>query len=239
MSVEVDNREYKVWAVDDVVYGPVSLQTVLEWVADQRILGGMWLYPMDIKQWTKAADLSELKAALADAAGSLDEEFADTGPLVVDLPLNALRKVKALDSMNEQQLGRFVQFMEIAKVERQDIVVTQGDPGDAMYLVLAGRLRVRQLISGKESVLATLGVGEFFGEISLFDEGPRSADVVANETSTLLIIRTDRFHEFVETMPEVAAPFLLAIGRTMGDRIRADNERHKKGLIMLQAAKDR
>ena len=82
-------------------------------------------------------------------------------------------------------------------------------------------------------------MGEFFGEISLFDEGPRSADVVANETSTLLIIRTDRFHEFVETMPEVAAPFLLAIGRTMGDRIRADNERHKKGLIMLQAAKDR
>lgn len=239
MSAGADSREYKVWAVDDVVYGPVSLRTVLEWVEDERIVRGMWLYPMDTKQWTKAGDLLELNDAIDAAAEGQDEDFADTGPLVVDLPLNALRKVKILDSMNEQQLGRFVQFMEIAKVARQDIVVAQGDPGDAMYLVLSGRLRVRQLISGKETVLATLGVGEFFGEISLFDEGPRSADVVANEASTLLVIRTDRFHEFVETMPEVAAPFLVAMGRTMGDRIRADNERHKKGLIMLQAAKDR
>ena len=118
-------------------------------------------------------------------------------------------------------------------------MVAQGEPGEAMYLVLSGRLRVRQLISNKETVLATLATGDFFGEISLFDQGSRSADVVANEDGTLLIIRTERFHEFIETMPEVAAPFLFAIGRTMGDRIRADNERHKKGLIMLQAAKVR
>jgi len=239
MSKGTDNREYKVWAVDDVVYGPVSLQTVLNWVKDQRIVSGMWLYPMDTKQWTKAANLSELIDALEAASDGQETEFADTGPLVVDLPLNALRQVKILDSMNEQQLGRFVQFMEIVKVSKFDVVVAQGEPGEAMYLVLSGRLRVRQLISNKETVLATLATGDFFGEISLFDQGSRSADVVANEDGTLLIIRTERFHEFIETMPEVAAPFLFAIGRTMGDRIRADNERHKKGLIMLQAAKVR
>ena len=48
------NREYKVWAADDVVYGPVSHATVLEWINELRILPGMWLYPMDTCQWAKA-----------------------------------------------------------------------------------------------------------------------------------------------------------------------------------------
>ena len=116
MSERTDNREYKVWAVDDVVYGPVSLQTVLNWVKDQRIVSGMWLYPMDTKQWTKAANLSELIDAFEAASDGQETEFADTGPLVVDLPLNALRQVKILDSMNEQQLGRFVQFLSLIHI---------------------------------------------------------------------------------------------------------------------------
>jgi len=94
-----------------------------------------------------------------------------------------------------------------------------------MYLILQGELRVRMNVMGKETILATLGVGDFFGDISLFDQGPRSADVVANSDSILLKISSSAFEELSKKAPELATPFLRNIGRTLSARIRADNKR--------------
>src|SRR6185436_1640288 len=99
----------------------------------------------------------------------------------------------------------------------------QGEVGDAMYLILEGELRVRINVMGKETILTTLGIGEFFGDISLFDHGPRSADVVANSDSVLLKISSSAFDQLAKAAPEIATPFLRAVGQTMSARIRADN----------------
>lgn len=234
------NREYKVWAVDDVVYGPVSYATVLEWINELRILPGMWLYSMDTCQWAKANELPELtEHFVGEMPASEGSEPPEHSPLVADVPLGSLRNVELLKTMDDQQLGRFAQFMEVAKVEKFDMVVSEGNPGDAMYLVLAGSLRVRQMIGKKETVITTLNSGEFFGEISLFDDGPRSADVIANEDSVLLKITEATFEALTRKIPEVATPFLMVLGRSMAGRIRADNERHKKNLLVMQATKSR
>jgi CRP-like cAMP-binding protein len=127
--------------------------------------------------------------------------------------------------MSEEQLQRFVEFMEIEKAPQWSVIVKQGDPGDTMYLILQGELRVRMNVMGKETILTTLGVGDFFGDISLFDQGPRSADVVANSDSLLLKISSSAFEELSKKAPELATPFLRNIGRTLSARIRADNKR--------------
>jgi CRP/FNR family cyclic AMP-dependent transcriptional regulator len=93
------------------------------------------------------------------------------------------------------------------------------------------------MISGKETVLATLRAGEFFGDISLFDHGPRSADVVANLNSTLLKISTDNFQRLTKEAPELATPFLSAICKTLVARIRADNKRLKDSISFARAAR--
>jgi CRP/FNR family cyclic AMP-dependent transcriptional regulator len=78
---------------------------------------------------------------------------------------------------------------------------------------------------GKETILATLGPGEFFGDISLFDHGPRSADVVANADSVVLKISSSSIEQLSKSAPELATPFLRNIGQTLSARIRADNKR--------------
>ena len=78
--------------------------------------------------------------------------------------------------------------METEKVAPWRVVVKQGDCEDSMYLILEGEFRVRVCNGDKETILATLGAGEFFGDISLFDHGPRSADVVSNMDGVLLKI---------------------------------------------------
>src|ERR1051326_6304929 len=137
----------------------------------------------------------------------------------------AWRRVKILGGMSDEQFQRFAQFMEVERAPQWSTIVKQGDPGDTMYLILQGELRVRINVMGKETILTTLGVGDFFGDISLFDQGPRSADVVANNDSVLLKISSSAFEDLSKKAPELATPFLRNIGRTMSARIRADNKR--------------
>jgi CRP-like cAMP-binding protein len=94
-----------------------------------------------------------------------------------------------------------------------------------MFLVLGGELRARTVVSGKETILATFGPGDFFGDMALFDHGPRSADVIANVDSTLLKISSVAFDRLTREAPALATPFLQATARTLSARIRADNKR--------------
>src|SRR2546422_10972912 len=91
--------------------------------------------------------------------------------------------MKVFADMDDKHLESFLQYMEILKFKQFGDVVRKGEHGDAMFLVLEGELRARVIIEGKESILSTIQIGEFFGEISLLDHGPRSVDVVANEDS--------------------------------------------------------
>ena len=115
--------------------------------------------------------------------------------------------------------------MELQEVSQWSVLFNQGDDSDSMFLVLAGELRARTVVNGRETILATFGPGEFFGDMALFDHGPRSADVVANVDSTLLKITSAAFDRLTREAPALATPFLQATARTLAARIRADNKR--------------
>src|ERR1043165_1101212 len=149
----------------------------------------------------------------------------------------SLRRIKILADFKEDDVQKFIEFMEVMRVPQWTQIVKQGDNGDAMYLVLEGELRVRLMVGGKEKILVTLGVGEFFGEMSLFDHGPRSADVVANQDSLLLKVSSDAFTKLTREAPDLASPVLLAIGRTLTARIRADNKRYSDSVSFAGAAR--
>jgi hypothetical protein len=225
---------YSIWAADNVVYGPVELPSLISWVKDERVLPDTWVFDGQNDRWRKAATLPELsiffrKKGEAGAAPAFHVGHDDITP-------GMLRRVKALAELSDEQLGRFVNFMEAQPVRQWSQIVKQGDPDDGMYLVLDGELRVRLLIGGKETILATLGPGECFGEIALFDQGPRSADVLANKDSILLKISSEAFDKLRREAPELSAPILFAISKTLAARIRADNKRIKDSVNFARAA---
>jgi hypothetical protein len=210
-----------VWGIDQNAYGPVELPALVSWVKDERVTADTWVYTTQGGGWQKAPLLPELQmffrgkgadgAVVADVAGGVD--------------VRLLRRVKILGGLAEEQLDRFARFVEAAKFPQWSVIVKQGEPGDSMYFVLDGELRVRINVMDKESILATLGIGEFFGDISLFDHGPRSTDVVANSDSLLGRLSAAAFTRLSQEAPEIATPFLLAVAKTLTSRIRADNKR--------------
>lgn len=210
-----------VWGIDQTPYGPVELPALVSWVKDERVTADTWVFVGKSNSWHKASQIPELQMFFK-SKGSPPAPLAT----VAGIDPRALRRVKILAGMTDQQLQRFADFMEVEEVPQWSVIVKQGDCGDTMYLILQGELRVRINIAGKETILATLSIGDFFGDISLFDQGPRSADVVANIDSTLLKISSSAIDQLAKDAPEIATPFLLAIGKTLTARIRADNKRY-------------
>lgn len=232
-----DKTGFKIWAVDNIVYGPVELPLLVSWVKEERVTRDTWVYSESNDIWQKACQVPELqmffkggKTASIGGPASETQFMRATG-----LKAGTLRRVKIFAGMDDSQIERFFQYMEIAKSRQFAEIVKQGDPGDAMYLVLEGEVRVRLMIGGKESILTVLGPGEFFGEIALFDHGPRSADVVANLETTMLKISAAAFHKLSVEAPDLATPFLLAMGKTLTQRIRADNKRYRDSISFARA----
>lgn len=225
--MENQTFQYSIWAADNVVYGPVELPTLVAWVQDERVLTDTWIFDGQNDRWRKAGHLPELQIFFHKKPAGAAESEQPTWVYRKKVTPGMLRRVKALAEMNDNQLERFVHFMEPQDVRQWTQIVKQGDSDDGMFLVLEGELRVRLMINGKETILSTLGPGECFGEIALFDRGPRSADVLANKDSVLLKVSSEAFDKLRLEAPELAVPMLHSISRTLAGRIRADNKRIK------------
>lgn len=121
-----------------------------------------------------------------------------TAPLFRELTTEAAEAL--LTSMREVQLPR------------GDILFEEGDTGDAVYVVLEGKVKLgRTAPDGRENLLAILGPGQMFGELSLFDPGPRSATVSAVTDTVLLTLSHEGLLEWITGRPEVARGLLAQL----------------------------
>ena len=111
--------------------------------------------------------------------------------------------------------------MNDVKVARGRTLFNEGDPGDRLYVVTDGKIKLgRTAADGRENLLAVLGPGEMFGELSLFDPGPRTATATAVTDTSVLGLGHDELEPWLTGRPEVAAHLLGALAQ----RLRRTNE---------------
>ncbi len=224
---------YHVWGLDFVAYGPVELPTLVTWIRDQRVLPDSWVYRHDRSEWARASDMTEFKVLFKSKPGP------GVATAATDLPgitPNALRRIKILAAMEERQIVSLLQYMEVVKLLTGAMLFKKGDHGDAMFMVLEGEVRARSIVGGKESTLATLGVGECVGELAIIDESPRSADVIVNRESVLLKISAGDLKKLFQEAPALAAPLLLAISKTVAARVRSTTKRYEDSVLFARTA---
>jgi CRP/FNR family cyclic AMP-dependent transcriptional regulator len=98
-----------------------------------------------------------------------------------------LKSVPLFVSFPDDQLRMLVTVVTRRSAPRASLIMAAGDPTDSLYIVISGRLKVMMGdAEGKEVILSIIGPGEFFGEMGLIDDSPRSASVVAIEPCELL-----------------------------------------------------
>lgn len=118
---------------------------------------------------------------------------------------------------------------EVAKEESYPTgtrIFEHGAAGDKLYLIVEGKVRISRQVAGMgEEALAVLGPGNVFGEMSLLDDSPRSADALVHERCRLLAIPKDGFEDLLFLHKDLAYEVLWNIVRMLTGRLRETNEK--------------
>jgi CRP/FNR family transcriptional regulator, cyclic AMP receptor protein len=133
--------------------------------------------------------------------------------LLADVPLFAL-----LDADERRSLAS---VLEQHSVKAGETIFRLGDPGDCLYVVRQGRVEIFvKETTGERIVFTIVEPGDLFGELAIFDNGPRSANAVALEDSEMLVLDREALHLFIRSKPD-AAMDLMAV---MAKRIRSADD---------------
>ena len=127
-----------------------------------------------------------------------------------------LGTVPLFKGLEPAELERFAALLREKSYPKGSVILFEDDPGDSLFVVRSGRVKVVLVAEdGREVILGLLGQGEHFGELSLIDDQPRSAHVIAMEESTLLVLRREDFRRRVEQSPSVAWSLLAELSRRL------------------------
>ncbi|MDH4045385.1 MAG: cyclic nucleotide-binding domain-containing protein, partial [Gemmatimonadota bacterium] len=103
--------------------------------------------------------------------------------------VDTLRRVPLFAQLSEDDLARVAAMVRERPYPRHSVIVFEGDPGDALFIVAAGQVKVVLIgEDGREVILAVLESGDCFGELALIDDEPRSAHVIAMDDARLLVL---------------------------------------------------
>jgi CRP-like cAMP-binding protein len=127
-----------------------------------------------------------------------------------------LRKVTIFADLDEGTLGGIERLLVEKTFPRDSVIVGQEDAGDALFVVSRGKVKVVLYgSSGREIILSLFKPGDFFGEMSLLDNQPRSANVIALEDSTLLVLERRAFADHLQSQPKTALKVLSEMSRRL------------------------
>jgi CRP/FNR family transcriptional regulator, cyclic AMP receptor protein len=105
-------------------------------------------------------------------------------------------------------------------------IFQHGDRGDKLYIIVEGKVRISRDVPGMgEEALAVLGPGTVFGEMSLLDEAPRSADARVHERCRLLTVPRDAFEDLLFLHKALAYEVLWSVVRMLAERLRETNDK--------------
>jgi CRP-like cAMP-binding protein len=144
-----------------------------------------------------------------------------------------LEKVSLFEGLTPPQLRRVA---SIANTERHPVgtyLFHEGDQSSAMYVIVEGKVRISKMVPGiGEEALAILERGQYFGEMAIIEDTPRSADAIAHTSCEVAVIERDKLDQLLFTDKDLAYVLLWTFVRTLSGRLREANEKIKAFFAM-------
>jgi CRP/FNR family cyclic AMP-dependent transcriptional regulator len=132
------------------------------------------------------------------------------------MKLDDLRLVPLFRGLDDEAARELCNLLTVRNVPEGTPLFHRGDPGDAMFLIETGLVRISlKDADGHDAILAELGAGEFFGEMAIVDGQSRSADAIARKDSKLAVLAAEDFRSFVRKRPYIALEMLVALAHRL------------------------
>jgi CRP/FNR family cyclic AMP-dependent transcriptional regulator len=133
-----------------------------------------------------------------------------------------LEKIPVFEGFSPRELAALARVLHRREYLPDEVIIRQDEPGLGMYIIQSGQAAV---ISGRDDVqLSVLDDGDFFGEVSLLDETPRSATVVARTHCQILGFFQSDLFALIERDPRFGVKIVIRVAKIIGDRLRKANQ---------------
>src|SRR5713226_2346739 len=143
-----------------------------------------------------------------------------------------ISKIDFFSGLDEKILRKLSDACIMRQFTKNETIVRQGEMGLGLYLIAKGRVKVDREQGGVRIQVAELGPEQFFGEMSLLDNKPRSATVTGIEDSECVLLTRDSFVKLMNKYPEIP----IRMARVLADRLRVANEKLAAGPAPAAAA---
>ena len=145
------------------------------------------------------------------------------------MDVSFLRNVPLFESLSEEDLAALAKVTITRTFSRDSVIILAEEEGDTLFIIENGQVKV-SIVSedGREVILSLLGAGAVFGELSLLDGKPRSANVIATEDTELIMLRRADFIQLIFKVPQIATALLAELA----SRLRR-TDRQIEGLALL------
>jgi CRP/FNR family cyclic AMP-dependent transcriptional regulator len=139
---------------------------------------------------------------------------------------NGLRSVAIFKDLDKNELEIVRKHVFEQSVKKDSVLFAEGMPGELLYIIMSGCVEIiKKTKDNEQIVLATLGVNDIVGEMSLIDSEPRSATVITSEDSVLLVIKKQSFNEILQSDPRTAAKILMVLLKVFSRRLRMTDKK--------------
>lgn len=137
-------------------------------------------------------------------------------------------------NLDETERAQILIIGQMHAFKANDVIFKEGDPGDGLFIVIKGAVRIsKQGVTGEEA-LAILEPHAFFGEMALIDFAPRAADAIANEDTDLFFIPLKDLRNLIESYHQIALKVLYALCEVLAQRLRDTNDRYMSVFTIAQ-----
>lgn len=134
----------------------------------------------------------------------------------VTVEMTLLQQIPLFADLPVEQLDALTRVLERRTYQKGDIILYQGDDGDSLFVIVSGKVRIYTLCpEGQEISVELFDRGDFFGEIALLLDMPRSANVEALERTEVLVLRRPAFRQHLLSNPPTALRIIEALSRRL------------------------
>lgn len=151
--------------------------------------------------------------------------FSSLGLQKTESRINILKGIPIFNELTNREMKLISKLFYERHYNEGEAVFEIGQPGAAMFIIEQGEVQiVRYNKFGEEIVLAELGNGEFFGELAMLDNSPRSATAKTSRSSSMMAIFREDLDKFLKDNPEIGVKVLKKLASVIGLRLKSTND---------------
>ncbi|MEW2482392.1 Crp/Fnr family transcriptional regulator [Mycobacterium sp. NPDC049093] len=132
-----------------------------------------------------------------------------------------LARAGIFQGVSPDAVAALVRQLEPVTFRRTEVVFSEGEPGDTLFIITAGKVKIgRKSVDGRESLITLMGPSDMFGELAIFDPGPRTSTVTALTEVKAVVMSRSVLRSWIADRPEIAGQLLRVLAR----RLRRTND---------------